>query len=157
MDSKISALITDLEATRSRLNAALEQIAPQAEIYPSWQVKQLLDHITGWDELVCDILRANQSGESLPQTARNINQFNARSVSNRESISLEQSRRDYERVRSDELNLLQEMPEELFTKKFTAPWGGEWTIARMLKLFIGHEREHAEQVEKLIPSTSTAR
>ncbi len=150
MDDKFSALIANLEAARIRLDAAVEKIMPQLEIYPTWQLKQLLDHITGWDELVCDILLTHQRGESLPQTAKNISKFNDQSIATRRSISLEQSRKDYHRIRVDVLHLLRNMPDEYFTNAFIAPWGGEWTVDRMLKLFASHEQEHARHIEELL-------
>jgi hypothetical protein len=156
VDPNMKTLMSSLEQARLHLNSVIDQITPQVEIYPSWQLKQLLDHITGWDELVCQILLAHAKGESLPLTAKNIDRFNERSISSRQAVSLAKSRQDYDDVRSELLRILQSLPEELFAQKFTAPWGGQWTIARTLKLFVQHEQEHAQEVEKILLSTSLA-
>ena len=50
MDAKTVAAITRMEQSRAKLNAVLDKIAPQMEIYPTWKVKQVMDHIAGWDE-----------------------------------------------------------------------------------------------------------
>jgi len=142
-------LIAKMVQARQRLDAALEHLVPQAEVYPAWKLKQLLDHITGWDELVVEILKAHQHGASLPLTAKNINLYNDRSITSRTAIPLEQSRQDYETARLAVIGQLLSMPDELFAKKFTAPWGGESTVRRMLMLFIDHEQEHAKQVENI--------
>jgi hypothetical protein len=64
METKIDALIAKMERSRARLNAVLDKVTPQVEIYPSWKLKQVLDHITGWDELVSNSLRSYSHGET---------------------------------------------------------------------------------------------
>jgi hypothetical protein len=148
MTSKIDDLIIKMEQARSRLNASLDKVTPQADVYPSWKLKQLLDHITGWDELVAYAFRAHSRGEiparMLPQ---GVDEFNAESVKARTELSLESSRQVYDAARVKVLQILHEMPNEKLTQKLHAPWGGMCTVASVLRIFASHELEHAEHIE----------
>ncbi len=150
MGTKIDVLIAKMEQSRAILNAAVENLDSHMQIYPAWQVKQLLDHITGWDELVLAELRAYQSGITPTQTIKSINEFNAHSVAARQDLTLEQSRKDYDSTRQEVLQTMRALPAELVTRKYDAPWGGKCTVASIVKIFVSHEREHAEAIEKIV-------
>ena len=149
MDTKIEALIRRMEQSRLRLNAALDKVAPQAEIYPTWKLKQLLDHLTGWDELVVEALSAFKKGESPAYKIKGINQFNAESVARRKTMTLEQSRQAYQSARQHVLEIMRSLPAEMLVQKYDAPWGGKCTISSIVKIFVSHEEEHARQIEDL--------
>ncbi len=155
MKTKIELLIAKMEAARTQLDEALVKIAPEIEIYPNWKLKQLLDHIAGWDELVLGELKAYQNGITPTQTVDGINQFNARSVSDRKALTLDQSRQAYDLLRADVLQTLRSLPEELLDRKYDAPWGGNCTITSIVKIFVSHEREHARQIEEIISHPAT--
>jgi hypothetical protein len=150
MDPKIEALIDRMEQARLRLNAAIDHIPPQTEVCPSWQVKQVLDHITGWDELVTTTLRLYQQGESAEVTIKSIDRFNAGSVIARRDLSLDQSRQAYDAARQEVLEILRNLPPEVTSREYKAPWGGKATIAGIIKIFVVHEWEHAEKIEKIL-------
>jgi hypothetical protein len=149
MEPEIDSLIIKMTAARKRLNTALEKVAPQVEIYPTWQIKQIYDHITGWDELVVASIRAYSRGETPAVTVKHgIDQYNAESVLARRVLALEQSRQAYDFTREQVLQALRAMPPEMLTQRFRAPWGGMCTIASVVKIFVSHETEHAKQIEE---------
>jgi hypothetical protein len=144
-------LIAQLERSRARLNAALQLVAPQQEIYPSWMLKQVMDHITGWDELVASSLRQHSRGEATSKVVlHGINQYNVESVNARQSLSLDQSRQAYEAARNSVLQAIRSMPADKLEEQFRAPWGGVCTLARVVEIFASHESEHARQIESLL-------
>jgi hypothetical protein len=153
MTINIDTLIAEMEQTRARLNEVMDNVLPYAELYPSWKLKQVLDHITGWDELVITTLHAYQQGEIPTRSVKTINQYNDASVTARQALSLEQSRRAYKTARLTMLETLRQLPPELFTQEFKAPWGGKCTIPGILKIFISHEQEHANHIEKTIETS----
>jgi hypothetical protein len=144
-------MIVKMERARATLNQALEKVTPQKEIYPTWKLKQVLDHITGWDELVAIAFRTHSKDEA-PELAvkHGIDQYNADSVSTRKAMSLEQSRKAYDEARKTVLQVMRQMPIEKVSQKFRAPWGGMCTIASVVKIFVSHEMEHAKQIEEFI-------
>jgi hypothetical protein len=150
-------LIAKMENARNQLNDTLDKVPQNTEIYPTWKIKQLLDHISGWDVLVAAAFRAHSRGETLGRVARDgIDQYNADSVKARKSLSFAESRQAYDDARADVIRAMREMPEEKLTEKFKPPWGGMCTVANVVRIFVSHEIEHAEQIEnsiKISPET----
>jgi hypothetical protein len=148
MDDRIEKLIARMEKSRAQLDAALVKLAPQQDIYPTWKVKQLMDHITGWDELVVATLQAYSRGvDPVMMVVDGIDHYNAESISARKGVTLEKSHRDYQEARAKVLRLLRDLPVEIYEKEFTAPWGGQCTVEGIIKIFVSHEREHARHIE----------
>jgi hypothetical protein len=151
MPADLGSLFRSMEKSRARLNNALDKVAPQAEIYPSWKIKQVMDHIAGWDELVVSSLAAYRDGKAPPKmTDTRIDQYNAASISARNGLSVDESRQAYELEREKVLEMLQSLPPEMFDKEYPASWGGTCTITGIMKIFISHELEHARQIEKVL-------
>jgi hypothetical protein len=156
MEPRIEDLVTKMERSRAKLNAALDKVAPQTEIYPTWKVKQVMDHIAGWDELVCTSLRAYIKGESPSIVVEDgIDPYNARSIAARKDVPLERSRQEYEAAREGVIQVLRELPPEMLTQKYPAPWGGKCTISSIVRIFVSHEQEHAKQIEELLQTPTT--
>jgi hypothetical protein len=147
MNHDVNDLIAQLEHARERLNAALEKVAPQVEIYSAWKLKQVMDHIAGWDELMVSVYRAHTNGEPPVIIKQGIDQYNAVSVGNRKELSLEQSRQEYAVARENVILAIREMSVDKLTQQFQAPWGGMCTVAKVVKIFVSHELEHAKQIE----------
>ncbi len=155
MDPKIDDMVSKMERSRARLNAALDKVAPQAEIYPAWKMKQVMDHIAGWDELVQSTLQAYKNGISpAPMIVDGIDPFNAASVAKRKALPVEQSRRDYAAARQRLIQELRKLPAEMLTQKYPAPWGGLCTISSIVRIFVSHEQEHAQQIEEVMKSSN---
>jgi len=151
MDTKIELILAKMERSRAELNAALDKVAPQTEIYPSWKVKQVMDHIAGWDELVYSSLRAYKKGDFPPSSVTGgIDRYNAESVARRKEMPLEQSRQAYDAARERVNQELRELPPEMLPQKYPAPWGGECTISSIVRIFVSHEQEHAKQIEEVL-------
>lgn len=156
MELKVETLIARMEQARTNLNSALGKIAPQVEIYPSWKQKQVMDHIAGWDELVSETLRAYQRGETPSRNLKSIDHYNAGSISARKDLTLEQSRQAYENARREVILILRSLPAEMLQQKYKAPWGGNCTVASVVKIFVSHEQEHAKQIEEILNKSSTS-
>lgn len=135
-------LIQQLIDARAEIAALLPQIDPHKHIYPHWTIKELLAHMTGWDDAVIASLRAHIGG-SEPGTpaARGINVYNAETVSTRETINYEAVKREWEQTRAILLDILRNMTEEKYQQPLIVPWGGEATVKQLVQVFIHHETE----------------
>ena len=138
---KTRALLRDLEAAQQG----------KRELYPTWTIKELLAHLTGWDDACIATLRAVSSG-SAPATpaARGIDPYNTSTVLEREALSLEQVIQEWEVTRADFLLALRELPEEKLGGVFVYPWGPKGDLPEMVKIFVEHEQEHAQEVRQKI-------
>jgi hypothetical protein len=151
MATKIDDMVSRMEQSRAQLNTAIDKVAPQTEIYPTWKVKQVMDHIAGWDELVYRSLLAYKNGDTpAPMEDNGIDRFNARSIADRENVPIEQSKREYINAREKVIQVLHKLPLEMLTEKYPAPWGGKCTISSIVRIFVSHEQEHAHQIEEVL-------
>jgi len=155
MAAKIEDMVSKMEHSRAMLNTALDKVTPQAEIYPTWQMKQVMDHIAGWDELVYSSLLAYKNGASpAPMVEAGVDRFNATSVAARKDVSLQQSRQEYDAARARVIQVMRELPPEMLAQKYPAPWGGKCTISSIVRIFVSHEQEHAHQIEEVLKSSA---
>lgn len=150
--NKNAELIARLEHSRAEMLAQLEQIDASRKIYPLWSVREILAHLSGWDEAVITFIRLILNGEEpgLTLAARGIDAYNAASVAARASLEYAPIYREYLETRRTLLDLLRQVPEELLWKEYPLPWGGQGSLVEMINIFAPHESEHAEDVKKLV-------
>lgn len=146
------ALIARLEHSRAMMLAHLDEIDKNRKIYPLWTVREILAHLSGWDDatiaFIRTILEGGQPGLTL--AAQGIDVYNAETVSTREGLGYDHIYREYLETRRILLELIRQMPEELVTQPYILPWGGYGTLFDMVNIFAPHEEEHAKDVRKII-------
>ncbi len=130
----------------------LDELWPQAPtdkcIYPNWTIKEYLDHLSGWDDAVVETLHAHANDEPVPQTAAlGINNYNAQTVSTRQTLDLEHSVREYKASRAAVIQALRELPDAKFDQPLTFAWGETGTVAYMIDVFVEHDEHHANHLE----------
>ena len=150
-------IIAEFEKSRERMRAVVAKADSHQTIYPRWTMKEVLDHLSGWDDAVILILKAHISGitEDMP-SVRGINIYNAETVSTREALPYEHSLREWEASREALKKLILELPDEKMKEVFSFPWGGSGNVADMLRIFYEHEEEHAEEISGIIEKGKTS-
>jgi len=144
-----ATLLTEFDLARERMRRVLVGIDPGLEIYPAWTVKELLAHLAGWDDATILALQALEAGDEPPLLAmRGIDFYNAQTVAERAELNSEQIVKEWELVREQLVQLLNEMPDELVPKRVVSPWGAIMPVATLIQIMIDHEEEHAEVVEE---------
>jgi hypothetical protein len=148
---KRQILTERLENSRAQMIAHLEEIDKNRKIYPLWTIREIIAHLSGWDDATIAFIKALVSG-GLPATpaARGLDVYNAETVATREGLSYDHIYREYIETRRILLELIRTMPEEKVTQPFTLPWGGEGTLEDIVNIFGPHEEEHAEDVHQII-------
>ena len=143
-------LIAELDYAHDEMHRLLKDIDAQQEIYPTWTAKELISHMTGWDDGCIASLRAHVTGD-VPSTpaARGINPYNASTVHEREALSLDHVVREWELTRETFKQLIQELPDEKLNQPFVFPWGEKGTLEGMVQIFAEHEREHVAEIRQL--------
>jgi hypothetical protein len=144
-------IIAEFEKSRGQMRAIVARADSHQAIYPRWTMKEVLDHLSGWDDAVIAILNAHISGviEDMP-SVRGIDAYNAETVSTRESLPFEHSLREWEASREAVKKLILKVPDEKMNEVFPFPWGGSGNVADMLRIFYEHEEEHAEEIHNII-------
>jgi hypothetical protein len=140
-------LVNRLDETRKEIEDLLPLIDPKLEIYPGWSIRQLLAHITGWDDATIDSLRAHIAGRAPAVPAnRGINEYNIRTVASRQDLDLSHILNEWRLTRQVLRTIIKEMPEEKFFEPLIVPWGEKGTVTYLVDTFREHEAEHAQDI-----------
>ena len=139
------------EAARQEMREILKLAKGNPEIYQPWRMKEVLDHITGWDDAVIASIKSFLAGE-VPATpaSRGIDAYNADTVSSREAIPYEVTQREWETSRAELLDLMRKMTDEQMHTPFVLPWGAKGTIEDLVEIFTEHEETHAKEIREVI-------
>jgi hypothetical protein len=153
--TSVDQMIAELDQAREIMRTLLRDLeathAASRELYPTWTIKELLAHITGWDDACIASLEAHSQGD-VPTTpaARGIDLYNQSTVAERESLPLDQIIREWELTREVFKHFIRTLPPEKVDQPFVFPWGPKGSLVEMVKVFAEHEQEHAEEVRRML-------
>ena len=140
-------LIAELDEARAQLYGLVKDFDPGLEVYAGWTLKELLAHLTGWDDLVIAALEAFMGGEPMPMSAiRGVDPYNASTVSERSNLPLAHIRDEFQATRELLKATIRRVPAERFDELADLPWGERASITSMIRIFSHHEREHYEEI-----------
>ncbi len=139
------------ETARAELREILKLAQGNPQIYSPWRMKEVLDHITGWDDAVIASIKSFLAGD-VPATpaSRGIDAYNQETVTSREAIPYEVTQREWEASRAELLKLLGKMTDEQLHTPFGFPWGDSGTIEDLVEIFTEHEETHAKEIREII-------
>lgn len=144
-----SELIQEFIEARETIRKLLPEIDPHMEIYPGWTIKEVLAHLTGWDDSTVLALQHFVAGQPPVMTAiRGINYHNQQTVEERKKLTLEQVIQEWEWVRDQLIPVVDNLNEQAFATRIVAPWGENISVYGVLKIMVEHEHEHAEVIRE---------
>jgi len=139
------------QTARAEMREIVKLAQGNPTIYQPWRMKEVLDHITGWDDAVIASIKSFLAGE-VPATpaSRGIDAYNAETVTSREAIPYEVTQREWDASRTELLSLLRNMTNEQLHTAFILPWGDNGTIEDLVDIFVEHEETHAKEIREII-------
>jgi hypothetical protein len=144
-------LINQIEISRAKMVTQLDKIDLNREIYPLWTIREMLAHLSGWDDAVIAFIKSLLEGsEPATPAALGVDYYNAQTVATREGLDYDHIYREYLQTRTVLLDLLRSLPEEQIHATYVLPWGDPGTVVDIVHIFGPHEEEHAEDVAKII-------
>jgi hypothetical protein len=144
-------LIAILERSREKMMAQLNEIALNRKIYPLWTIREMLAHLSGWDDAAIAFIRSLMVGETPATPAeRGINAYNAQSMAAREGVDYDHIYCEFIEKRAVLLNLIREILDEKITAQYILPWGEPGTLVDIVNIWGPHEEEHAEDIDKIV-------
>ena len=147
-------LLTAYKNSRAKMMVHLNEIDKNRKIYPLWTIREIIAHLSGWDDAAISFLEAMLKGETPPTPAmRGIDVYNEETVSTREGLDYDHIVREYEQTREKLIALINQSSDDMLLKTAVLPWGGEGTFKVIAEDLVEHEIEHAEDVKKIIQST----
>jgi uncharacterized damage-inducible protein DinB len=150
-------LIERLNSTRKPLEEVIAQAPANKEIYKNWTVKQIMDHISGWDDVIIDALISHAKGEPItPTVSCGIDAYNAETTTSRQSLDLELTKREFQNTRLALIQALNDLPDKKFNQPLIFPWGEMGTVAYLVEIFIEHEEYHCAQARAWLKNPNEA-
>ena len=140
-------LLHRMDETRLKIENLMPEIDTNKEIYPGWTIKDILAHMTGWDDATIDSLRAHvgESPRSVP-AIRSLDGYNALSVSSRKDLDYEHVLKEWRLTRQELRTIIEQLPEDKFVSPVIVPWGEKSTVTYLVDMFRDHEEEHAQDI-----------
>ncbi len=152
---KREEILKTLDSSHATMMAQLAEIDKNRKIYPLWTIREIIAHLSGWDDAAIGFVNALLKGETPPTPAvRGVDVYNEETVSTREGLSYDHIVREYVETRAKLVALVSQTSEEMTTQKSILPWGGEGALEDIVQVFGPHELEHATDVQKIIEETS---
>lgn len=148
---KREEILKMIESSHAAMMAQLNEIDKQRKIYPLWTIREIIAHLSGWDDAAVGFVNALLKGETPPIPApRGPEVYNEETVSTREGLSYDHIVREYVNTRAKLIALIRQITEEMVTQKSILPWGEEGSLESIVQVFGPHEMEHAMDVKKII-------
>jgi hypothetical protein len=148
---KREEILRSIESAHAMMMAQLDEVDKNRKIYPLWTIREIIAHLSGWDDAAIGFSSALLKGETPPIPApRGPDVYNEETVSTREGLSYDHIVREYVNTRAKLISLVRQMTEEMVTQKSILPWGEEGSLADIVQVFGPHEVEHASDVKKII-------
>ena len=148
---KREEILKYLENSHITMMAQLDEVDKNRKIYPLWTIREIIAHLSGWDDAAIGFVNALLNGETPPTPAmRGATVYNDETVSTREGLSYDLIVREYVDTRAKLVDLITRVSEEMVTQKSILPWGEEGSLEDIFWVFGPHELEHATDVKKII-------
>ncbi len=113
-----------LDEARAGLESLLPRVDGNKQIYPNWTLKELLDHITGWDEMVLDALSAHLDGRMPANPVeKGIDAYNELSIQKRLGLTLGDSYAEFTAVRQRLTGIIRQAAEVKLARINGCPLG----------------------------------
>jgi uncharacterized damage-inducible protein DinB len=146
--------LDNLAQSRQALLAAIAgfSAAEQAQLPAEgvWTIKDLLAHVTSWENATLVPLRGfAASGAFQPEAISDHLAWNDQQAKRWQSLSLETIQQELHTTRQALLAEASKLADAQWEEALPAPWGGTGTLAQLLAGLAWHEMEHVHSIQKL--------
>ena len=146
-DKEREFLLHRLDETRDVIERILPTIDHSLEIYPGWTMKDMLAHMTGWDDATIDSLRAHVVDRPPSVAAiRSLDEYNDLTVNSRGDLDYDKVLKEWRLTRQVLRTIIEQMPADKFLEPLVVPWGEKTTVAFLVEMFRDHEEEHVHDI-----------
>ena len=140
-------LLLRFDETRIKIEELLPEIDPQKEIYPGWTIRDVLAHMTGWDDATIDSLRSHVVERPLNiPSILSLDEYNALTVSSRKDLDYDRILKEWRLTRQVLRTIIEQLPEGKFHSPVIVPWGEKVSVTYLVDMFHVHEEEHVQDI-----------
>jgi len=154
-DKERALLIHRLDETRDIIEKILPTIDVTHEIYPGWTMKDMLAHMTGWDDATIDSLKAHVVDRPPSVAAiRSLDEYNDLTVTSRHDLNYEQVLKEWRLTRQVLRTIIEQISPDKFLEPLVVPWGNKTSVAFLVEMFRDHEEEHIRDIQEWAKDTT---
>ena len=148
-------LLDKSEEARKKLLQAIEGLTEeemtQGLVNPEWDIKDILGHITSWEEedrkVAEEILKeGNPQFDYVISPEDNWREWNVKQVEKKRGYSLKRILSELEREHGKFMEMVRGLTEEQLTRKAVCPWQWESTVEGLIQTTFEHDEEHTEKI-----------
>jgi len=148
-------LLQEMRAGHKRLEALLERIPDGRVGEPAlpngWTVRDLLGHLTYWEQFAFDIYTQLKRGETPDHVGDRVDEINALVYTESQRRSFEDLRREEADTFHDLYALVAAAPPEALTDPNHFDWTGGYLLAEVISdNSSGHYEEHLPELEEWV-------
>ena len=110
-------------------------------VIDGWSVKDIIGHITTWEDIIIDIIRAKLSNREYIRPYEDLNDFNVHQVEMKKSLSLEEIKDKFLKSHEDLIKFLNDLPEYVFE-------ASSESVRVITVESLNHYQEHAQDIKK---------
>jgi uncharacterized damage-inducible protein DinB len=142
-----------LSETRQALHRAIQGLGiedmTQVQVEGMWTIKDVLGHITSWEETCLEPFRRYAGGGPFQvDVIEDYLAWNDQQAARKRDIPLDVILDELAAVRQSLVDAARQLSPERWEQRVPFSWGGEGTIADVLDVFIQHELEHVCTIER---------
>jgi len=155
VDQEKARLIEVLDATRQEMLAVLQGVSSDLVVHPktNWRMRDILAHLTAWEQEAVTSLVAYQNGETYVITGfSNDDEYNWQAYLKWFDIPFEQLYAEWTAVRERLKTALSATTPEKFPGDMVHPWWSPGTVIDLILSMESHEREHMEEIRRAVQS-----
>jgi hypothetical protein len=146
-----AVLSAALDAARQGLLTAVALVPPEERnsrrVCGEWTVKDVVGHVADWGFVGVEGLRDMAAGRK-PRCEHilDIESWNQAHAAERRYELWADAWADLQGVRERLASVLEGMSEEALARSYRFPWGPEGTAYQWVRVFVSHDREHAQDL-----------
>jgi len=146
-------MLTKLDESRRALHQAIQGLSEeemtQVQVEGVWTIKDVLGHITSWEEFCLKPLQRYADGAPFEATViEDYLALNEELAARKQDTPLDVILDELDAIRQELMATASKLSAEQWEQRVIFPWGDEGAVAEMLDELYQHELEHVHAIQQ---------
>jgi uncharacterized damage-inducible protein DinB len=148
-EKALASLVESRQALHQAIEGLSEEQMTQVQVEGTWTVKDVIGHVSAWEELLAQPMRGYAEGGVFAcDVIADYLAFNDEDAARKRDVPLDEILSQATAVRQDLVAAANELSAEQLEAEVTYPWGSTGTVMQGLSGLAVHEMEHAGAIQE---------
>jgi len=148
LEEALARLAESRRALRQAIEDLSEEEMTQVQVEGVWTVKDVLGHITSWEEVLLEPLRRYaEGGPFVAEVIQDDLAWNDEQAARKREVPLAAILEELAAIRRELVETAGRLSAGQRAEKLLFPWGEKGTVAQGLGVVGQHEMEHVEHIQ----------